>query len=254
MSDRTILLTGASGRIGKAFFKAMSSYYHFVLTDLKVPDYPVVSPHRFIPADLTSPHALINLLKGIDTVVHLAGIPDPDATFEQLLPANILATTYLLEATAKNQCRRFIFASSAQTIEGYPPDRQIQQGMAVSPANLYGVTKCYGEALCSYYATQHGLSTIVLRIGAFEPPQEELLKNARDYSAWLSPGDAVKLITCAIEAEAIAFFIAHGISDNRFKRLDLTQTRQVLGYTPADDAFRIFSKKNIFNDHEEKKP
>ncbi|MDC9590959.1 hypothetical protein PSI23_17130 [Xenorhabdus sp. XENO-10] len=66
------------------------------------------------------------------------------------------------------------------------------------------------------------------------------MKNARDLSAWLSPEDAVRLITYAIEVEGITFFIAHGMSNNRFKRLDLTQTRKVLGYSPKDDAFKSF--------------
>jgi hypothetical protein len=37
--------------------------------------------------------------------------------------------------------------------------------------------------------------------------------------------------------------IVHGISDSRFKRLDITSTRDLLGYAPRDDAF------NIFGDH-----
>ncbi|MCQ5473253.1 hypothetical protein NAS92_22700 [Pantoea brenneri] len=72
-----------------------------------------------------------------------------------------------------------------------------------------------------------------------------MLKNARDYSAWLSPQDAVRLITCAIEAENIGFFIGYGISDNRFKRFDLTATREVLGYQPMDDAFREFGTASL---------
>ncbi|WP_033747810.1 NAD(P)-dependent oxidoreductase [Pantoea sp. NGS-ED-1003] len=242
MRVKNILLTGASGRIGQTCFKAMRDSYNFTLTDLKAPDYEVSAPHRFIAADLSKPGAATELLAAAkpDAIVHLAGIPDADATFEQLLPANLLSVTWLLEAVAKTACRRFVFASSAQTIEGYPVDVQIHPGMAVAPANLYGVTKCYGEAICSFYATQHGLSCVALRIGAFEPKEAGRLKNARDYSAWLSPQDAVNLITCAIEAEDITFFIGYGISDNRFKRFDLSRTREVLGYQPADDAFREF--------------
>lgn len=36
------------------------------------------------------------------------------------------------------------------------------------------------------------------------------------------------------------FAIVRGISNNRFKRLDLTTTRELLGYAPQDDAFDIF--------------
>lgn len=243
MALKTILLTGASGRIGRTFFSAMKDHYRFVLTDRVAADYDVSSPHRFVPLDLSKPGAAAELLaeEPVDVVIHLAGIPDADASFSDLLPANILTTTYLMEAVAETPCQRFVFASSAQTIEGYPVDVQIHPGMEVSPANLYGVTKCYGESLCSFYATQRGLSCVALRIGAFEQRNADNLHNARDYSAWLSPEDGVRLLTGAVEAENITFFIGYGISDNRFKRFDLTRTREVLGYQPADNAFREFT-------------
>jgi len=242
MTAKKILLTGASGRIGRTFFQAMSATYDFVLTDLNPPDYAIASPHRFIQTDLSLAASAKKLLAEAqpDAIVHLAGIPDADAAFEKLLPANILSTTWLLEAAATSSCQRFVFASSAQTIEGYPVDVQIHPGLGVSPANLYGVTKCYGEALCSFYATQHGLSCVALRIGAFEHKEADALKTARDYSAWLSPEDAVNLITRATEAENITFFIGYGISDNRFKRFDLSRTCEVLGYQPVNDAFKEF--------------
>lgn len=243
MTNRVILLTGASGRIGRTFFAASQNRYRFILTDLREPDYAIPAPHRFIAADLSQPDAAATLLvdEPVDTIIHLAGIPDAQASFDDLLPANILSTTWLLKAAAEHRCRRLVFASSAQTIEGYPADVQIHPGMAVSPANLYGVTKCYGEALCAFYASQHGLSCVALRIGAFEPSLDNSQHTARDYSAWLSPDDAVRLLTGAVEAEKISFFIGYGISDNRFKRFDLTPTREVLGYTPSDNAFRAFT-------------
>ena len=98
---------------------------------------------------MTEETNLNELCNGIEAIVHLAGVPDPEADFGDILPANMLSTTYLLETASKAGVKRFVFASSAQTIEGYPVDRQISSGTAVAPANLYGVSKCYGEALCS---------------------------------------------------------------------------------------------------------
>ncbi|MDJ0823053.1 MAG: NAD(P)-dependent oxidoreductase [Paracoccaceae bacterium] len=237
---RKVLVTGSSGRIGQAFVAAYQERYEFVLTDLREPAHSIMGPHRFVQSDLSDASTAADLCTGMDAVVHLAGVPDPDAGFDDVLPANILATTYLIEAARKSRVRRFVYASSAQTIEGYPVDRQIMPGMAVAPANLYGVSKCYGEALCSLYATQHGMSCVSLRIGAFEPADGPPLDTMRDLSAWLSPRDATHLIDRAIQAEIDGSFIAHGISNNRFKRLDLTETRRVLGYAPQEDAFSTF--------------
>lgn len=241
MTVKRILLTGAMGRIGQKVFQNCQDDYEFTLADIAPCREAISSPHQSVLADLSDPEGLADLCEGMDAVVHLAGVPDPTAEFDALLPANILATTNLMKAAHDAGCPRFVFASSAQTIEGYPVDRQIVSGMAVAPANLYGVTKCYGEALCSYYATQKGMSCVALRIGAFEPVEGHELANARDLSAWLSHRDAVHLIVRSIEADVDGLFIGHGISNNRFKRLDLTETKRVLGYAPQDDAFVTFA-------------
>lgn len=240
MNGLNVLLTGACGRIGKTFFEASKDRYTFVLTDRVEPDFLVEAPHQFVRLDMADPKAIAEALNSIDVIVHLAGIPHATATFDELLPNNILATTYLFEAAVTAGCKRLVFASSAQTIEGYPVDRQITPGMQVMPANLYGVSKCYGEALCGFYAAKRGLSTIAIRIGAFEFPDRHELTNARDLSAWLSPRDAVQLLQRSVEVEGVQHLIAHGISNNRFKRLDLSETTRVLGYLPVDDAFREF--------------
>ncbi|MCU1748331.1 NAD-dependent epimerase/dehydratase family protein [Pseudomonas sp. 6D_7.1_Bac1] len=240
MNGLKVLLTGACGRIGKTFFEASKDRYTFVLTDRVEPGFTVDAPHRFLCLDLSDAAAVGAVLEGIDVIVHLAGIPHATASFDELLPNNILATTYLFEAAVTAGCKRLVFASSAQTIEGYPVDRQITPGMPVMPANLYGVSKCYGEALCAFYAAKRGLSTIALRIGAFEFPDRHELTNARDLSAWLSPRDAVQLLQRSVEVEGVQHLIGHGISNNRFKRLDLSETTRVLGYEPVDDAFQLF--------------
>lgn len=240
MTLKRILLTGAMGRIGRTVFENCQDDYAFTLVDVAPRHEEISAPHKSVVVDLSDPNGLAELCHGVDAVVHLAGVPDPKAEFDALLPANILATTYLLKAAQEAGCSRFVFARSAQTIEGYPVDRQIVPGMSVAPANLYGVTKCYGEALCSYYATQKGMSCVALRIGAFEPVEGHELANARDLSAWLSYRDAVHLVVRSIEADVDGFLIGYGISNNRFKRLDLTETKRVLGYAPQDDAFATF--------------
>lgn len=239
LNGLNVLLTGACGRIGKTFFQASKDRYRFTLTDRIAPEFDLAG-HRFIHADLSDKSSLATLLEGIDVIVHLSGIPHASASFDELLPNNILATTYLFEAAVNAGVQRLVFASSAQTIEGYPVDRQITPGMPVMPANLYGVSKCYGEALCGYYAAKTALSTIAVRIGAFEFPETHDLNNARDLSAWLSPRDAVQLLQRSVEAEGVKHLIAHGISNNRFKRLDLSETARVLDYQPTDDAFAQF--------------
>ena len=50
-----------------------------------------------------------------------------------------------------------------------PGTGQVHADDPVNPGDLYGVSKCFGEALGRYMAEQENVSCIVLRIGAFQP-------------------------------------------------------------------------------------
>ena len=56
--------------------------------------------------------------------------------------------------------------------------------------------------------------------------------------------DNASLIAAAVEAaEDVMFGNFHGISDNRYKRLDMTDTNEILNYTPQDDAFEMARRR-----------
>ncbi len=50
-----------------------------------------------------------------------------------------------------------------------------------------------------------------------------------------------QLIIRCIDVESVQFAIFHGLSDNRFKRLDITDAREIVGCAPRDD----FTEANI---------
>ncbi|MBA2673531.1 NAD(P)-dependent oxidoreductase [Ramlibacter sp.] len=246
--SRTVLITGAAGRIGSALVKYLDSHdapryaprdaprYALRLADLEV------AGERGVALDVTDLSACRKACEGIDTVVHLAAVASPDAPFDEILPVNISGTYNVFRAASDAGVRRVVFASSAQAIEGYPLDVQVSSGMPVRPKNIYGVSKAFGEALAAHFAYQQGLEAVAVRIGAFEYPHEWKRMGARDLSAWVSPEDLCALLVRCIEADLgkEPFAIAHGISDNRFKRLDLTDTRARLGYAPTADAFAVW--------------
>jgi nucleoside-diphosphate-sugar epimerase len=145
----------------------------------------------------------------------------------------------MFRAAADSGCRRMIFASSAQAVEGYPLDYQVHENDPLRPRNLYGVSKCFGEALASYFSDVEGLSSIVVRIANYNLFRPGDQPSARDMSAYLSEPDAVQLLLRCIDVEAVDHAFVHGVSNNRFKRLDISGTRSLLGYAPCDDAFAI---------------
>ncbi|HRJ42573.1 MAG: NAD(P)-dependent oxidoreductase [Caldilineaceae bacterium] len=235
---QNVLVTGAAGRIGSAFRAYAADRYHFRLADRNI-DGLEASPQsevvRLEIADLDDCRAAC---RGIDTVLHLAADPGTGSGFyESYLDNNVKGVYNIFEAAREAGCRRVVYASSVQAIEGYPLDAQALTDGATRPLNIYGACKVFGESIAHVYAHSHGLSSIAVRIGSFEHNQAQFNANSRNLSTFVSARDLCQLFVRCIEAENVQFAILHGVSDNRFKRMDLSTTRQTVGYQPQDDAF-----------------
>ena len=237
-SRKAVLVTGAAGRIGRAFSEAHSSDYSLRLMVQGGEDDidSLRALGEVVACDLADLERLKTLCEGVHTIVHMAGDPDPSATWADLLATNIIGTYHVFAAAKFAGVKRVIYASSIHAVSGYPADYQVHTTDPVNPGDLYGVSKCFGEALAKYAAGQEGLSAICLRIGGFQPPEKmQAEAGLKMLDAWVSHRDLVQLIRRCIDAEAIQFAIFHGLSDNRFKRLDITDAREIVGYAPQDD-------------------
>lgn len=242
---RRVLVTGAAGNIGSYFAEHSHRRYDLRLMVRSEEDARTREALRrfgdIVEGDLADLPGLKELCAGVDTVLHLAAAASPDSTWEQLLPANIVGAYHMMVAAKSAGCRRVIYASSIHAVSGYPADVQVKTSEPVNPGDLYGVSKCFGEALGRYMAEQEGMSVIALRIGAFQP-----LSTARDPNAgvqmmnmFVSRRDLNQLIQKCIDVENLRFAILHGVSDNHFKRLDISDARELVGYQPQDDATEL---------------
>ncbi|CAA9578348.1 MAG: UDP-glucose 4-epimerase [uncultured Thermomicrobiales bacterium] len=241
-SARAVLLTGAAGRIGGNFFEHAKERYRFRLAHRDAAKLAAAAgeEHEAISLDVADPDACRAACDGIDTVVHLAADPSPEADFYgSLLDNNIKGTYNVFRAAADAGCRRIVYASSVHAVFAYPLDVQAKTDSPVRPANMYGVSKCFGEALAACFAND-GLSSIAVRIGAYEAPWVHENPTAEAMAMYVSHRDLNQLLTRCVDADDVPFAIVHGVSDNRFKRLDLTSTRELLGYAPEDDGFALF--------------
>ncbi|RIK40355.1 MAG: epimerase [Chloroflexi bacterium] len=240
---RKVLLTGAAGRIGSAFRHHAGNRYHLRLVDRRADAIGEAGEHEVFEANLADLELCRQVCQGIDTVLHLAADPSPAADFYGSLLDNNIKAAYNIFRAAKDQgCRRVIFASSIQTIEGYPLDVQARPEMPMKPMNMYAVTKGFGELMAHYFAYAEGLSSIAVRVGAYGGNRDHTPQtvDSRTLSAYVSPRDLCHLFVQCIETTDVQFAVVQAVSDNRFKRMDLTSTRATVGYNPQDDAFDIF--------------
>jgi uronate dehydrogenase len=82
-----------------------------------------------------------------------------------------------------------------------------------------------------FYADKFGLSVVSLRIGAYRPAPTDL----RHLAVWISPRDMVELIRCSIEAPALHYCVAYGVSANDRSFWDNSEAA-ILNYVPRDNA------------------
>lgn len=238
---RRVLVTGAAGKIGSYYARHAPGHHtkRFLVRKIDDRAQELESLGEVVTAPLDDVPALEQACAGIDTVLHLAGNPRPDAGWDDLLETNIKGTYNVLAAAKAAGCRRVILASSIHAVSGYAADVQVRTSEPVNPGDLYGVSKCFMEALGRYYAEKEGLSVIALRIGAFQPVE----KARKDDSFWMmdcfvSHRDLNDLMVRCIDDDQLRFAIFHGVSDNRFKRLDISDARELLGFFPQDDFTR----------------
>lgn len=237
--QRSLLITGAAGRIGRMLTSTFGERYTLRLTDTQ----PIATAaHPFMQADLSSIDTLAALCDGIDTVVHLAADPSTEAVWESLLPSNIVGVYHIYEAARRAGCRRVVFASSVNAVSGYPRETQVHPLMLPRAGNLYGATKAWGEVLGQHYADHHGLSVLCLRFGAVVPPDDDywIVPDHPLLHIVLTYRDCAQLVRCAVDApDTVRYGIFHGVSNNRYQKLDLAETRAILGYQPVDDSFAL---------------
>ena len=233
-----VLITGAAGRIGSFFAEHSDGKYDLrLMVHEGDGDVSRLEPFgQIVKGDVTDLDSMKAACEGREVVLHLAADPAPNATWSTLLPLNVIGTYNAFAAAKSAGVRRLVYASSIHAVSGYPADVQVGPDFPVNPGDLYGVTKCFGEALGRYMGEKQGVQCIAVRIGAFQPRSAARKDGAiKMMDHFVSRQDLNQLLQKAVEAEHLTWAVVNGLSDNRFKRLDITSARELLGYEPSDD-------------------
>lgn len=242
---RKLLITGAAGTIGQLLINHLQDRYNLVLTDIKKP--ANTGGYAFIEGDLSqfdSMQAVFQQAADVHTVVHLGADIRIPAPWESLLPNNIIGTYNVFEAAAQAGVKRIIFASSINSVDGYPAGVQVNTSMPVAPANLYGASKAWGEALGRFYADHKGIAVHCLRIGWLTPHDGKLLQTEAKnilLHMTVTHRDLMVFFDACLDSD-LGFGIWHVLSDNFWKRLDISDTCERLGYAPEDDGYVLSGK------------
>ena len=225
-----VLLTGAGGAIGRVLGPGLVGQGH----ELRALDLQAADDGTYglgwIAGDCLDAETVDRAVAGVDAVVHLAGNPDEDS-LPASLESHVHTTAHLLEAMVRHDVSRLAYASSNHAVGRTPRADLVTTSVRPRPDTFYGVAKVAAEALLSLYADRHDVSAVAMRIGSFEMEP----RTRRHLSTWLSPDDAIRLVTAAISCPEPGLHVVYGISANTRRWWDLDPGRAI-GYDPQDDA------------------
>ena len=212
-----------------------------------------VPEDRFFLSDLSDLDEVTKAMAGMDVVVHMAADPDGRRGWESVLKSNLIGGYNVFEACRQAGVKRIIFASTIQVSLGYrrlEPYKAIVEGrfegtpddipivshtMSTRTQNIYSSSKVFGEALARAYSDVHGISCLCLRIGWVVKEDRPPRPDAADI--WCSIRDIVQLTEKCINApDSVRFDIFYGMSDNKFRWVDIEHAHQVVGYESQDRA------------------
>lgn len=206
----SILVTGASGFIGKALSASLAERHDIICLSRKAPglDLP------WVRGDFGSFEDLRQLEQfKLDAVIHLAAVTGGGTEREQVL-VNVEGTRCLLRYLVDRGCNKCVLASSIaavgfQNVAFRPLQLPIPDEHPCLDRNGYGLSKYLMEEITRYYSRQHpSLDLINLRLSTVCPDDGlPPLVRVQPLGEWSLGGltimaltDAVRAFTLAVEA------------------------------------------------------
>ncbi|MGE3986789.1 NAD-dependent epimerase/dehydratase family protein [Pseudorhodoplanes sp.] len=165
-----VLITGASGFVGRALTRSLSEAgFHVRAAARNRARIPAAEFVELVPLpDLSRPVDWRPLLADVDAIVHLAGIAHvsrdiPDAHYDRV---NRLATKELaLQASLMPNIRRLVFISSIRAQTGPGAVHVLTEDDPPAPSDAYGRSKLAAEAFVRGYGAPYTILRPVVIYG-----------------------------------------------------------------------------------------
>jgi nucleoside-diphosphate-sugar epimerase len=237
MSTGLVLVTGSSGRIGRAVVRELHARGQRVrgfdltatpgLADMHV-------------GTLTSESDVAAAMQGVRTVVHLGATPDDADFLNEIVPNNIIGVYHIFEEAQKAGVQRMIVASSGQVVwyQRMTGPLPVTIDTQPTPRYWYAAAKLFLEGAGRAFAEKFGMQVIAVRLG-WCPRTKEQVEEIRvtDWAkdVYLSPNDAGRFFACAVEAPLQQkFSVVYATSKPKHPLYDLETTKKLLGFEPQE--------------------
>jgi uronate dehydrogenase len=232
-----ILVTGSSGRIGKAVVQELQSRGQAVRGFDRVATPGLAD---MIVGTLTSEADIRSAMKSVTTVIHLAATPDDADFLAEIVPNNIVGVYHIFEEAVKAGVKRLIVASSGQVVwyQRMTGPIPISTDVQPTPRYWYAAAKMFLEAAGRSFAEKFGVEVIAVRLGWCPRTPEQVAEiRAEEWAqdVYLSPRDAGRFFACAVDANlADKFNVVYATSKPKNALYDLEVTRRLVGFEPSE--------------------
>jgi UDP-N-acetylglucosamine 4,6-dehydratase len=205
-----VLITGGSGFLGRAIMRRAQDdswpceIIVYSRDELKQSIARRKYNARYVLGDIRDDERMYLAMLGVDIVIHTAAlkyVPEAEHNAQECISVNISGTQAVLAAARRAGVRRVVFVSTDK---------------AVSPMNVYGMTKALGERIVGELGCVGDTTVTAVRygnvVGSTGSVIPEFIRQAAETGQirvthpgmtrfWLSADEAIDLIICAVSAE-----------------------------------------------------
>lgn len=247
MSKPKVLITGASGLIGRLTIAGLRDKYEFSALNRRP-----VAGIPCLQADINDANAIKPAFVGMDMVLHLSANTTDVFDWQDTMATTMMGTLNVYQAAQAAGVKRVVFMSSGSTMCGHEWDDSKPYGKLARgeydqvtapwplldqtdpprPDSPYAVGKLFGEQAGRWFADHYGMSVLCIRLGAvLDTDRPKLL---RHFPGYLAQADAVQMIDKCLSAPmSLQYDIFDAISENQYRWRDTTHAKEVLGWQPT---------------------
>ena len=198
-----ILITSAGSELARNVAGALAKDHTLRLTELC----PVDNVEgTFVQSELGHDESTNELVRGIDTIIHIAEIPS-DLLAEADQPDNYAidyqtrCTYNLLMAASEEGVKHVIYASTLRLFEQHGEDWTVTESWRPRPSvDSFVLSKHLGEFTCREFGREGKLNVTCLRLGNLVTA--DAAATAEPDAMWLEMNDAVSAFQGTLESSA----------------------------------------------------
>ena len=223
---KPLLITSAGSDLARRLAAGLSAQHAIRLTERKA----VRVEHEFVECALGHDPATIDVVRGVEAIVHVAE-PLPEDSAEQQIDLATRCTYNLLFAAAAEGVPLVVLLSTLDVMGGYDAGLTVSETWRPRPpAEPRVLAKHLGEFTSREFARDGKVSVVVLRLGKVVRSEE--VRDRPFDPLWVDERDVVHAVSLALASRLGRFQVFHIQSDSPKARFAVTRARGALKYRP----------------------